>query len=423
MNLSASRKNFIIVSLGLSQLVGWGTAYYAFGVLLRPMQIELQLSKNIMVGAYSLALLISGAMSIVIGRIIDRFGGRLVMSAGSVLASLMLVLTAFVHNATGLYLVWAGMGLAMSAILYQPAFAVLMQVFGDGYRRAITLLTLIGGFSSTLAWPLTQAVLSSLGWRQCWLLLAAANLLLCLPVHAMLPKRSSAARMPAAPLAQEHGGGNAETDAVPPAPAPPQKHSPLASVVRDPVFQLITVALTLNSLVSSAILLHLLTFLQSRGISAHQAALIGALLGPMQVLGRILEILFGKDATSRQIGTLAMWVAPLALAMLVFPATWLVVYGAFAAVYGLGNGVMTLVRGTLPAELYGQASYGVVSGAMSMPVMFASAAGPFAASLLYTAAGGYEGVIPALGAISVVAVCLFMTGVARSESRTGMVSH
>lgn len=422
------RKNSLILSLGLSQLVGWGSMYYAYGVLMKPMQQELQLSTNVMVGAYSLALLISGALSIYTGRIIDRIGGRLLMSAGSALGALMLALCAYVHDVTGLYLVWAGIGVAMSATLYQSAFAVLIQNFGDGYRRAITSLTLIAGFASTVAWPLTQVALSTFGWRHSWLLLALANLLLCLPVHLRLPRSH---RVPAVTVPEQ--AGNAEVDAATdalatgPATVPavksttkpttkPDTAAPrmsLQGLVRDPVFQLITIAITLSSLVSSAILLHLLAFLQSRGISAPQAALIGAMLGPMQVLGRILEIAFGRHASSSQIGTLAMWLAPLGLALLVFPTDWMIVYAGFALVYGLGNGVMTIVRGTLPVELYGHASYGLVSGAMSMPVMFANAAGPFVASLLYTMVGGYEGVMPLLGAVSAAAVCLFMLGIAR----------
>lgn len=475
MTLSARQKNSLVLGLGLSQLIGWGSMYYAFGVLMKPMQQELGLSANVMVGAYSLALLISGALSIFTGRIIDRLGGRLLMSAGSVLCAVMLALSAFVHDVSGLYLVWAGIGVAMSATLYQSAFAVLIQAFGDGYRRAITSLTLIAGFASTLAWPLTQATLSAFGWRHTWLLLALANLLLCLPVHLRLPRFRKEVARHRAITRVETPGSTLAAEAIPSgvhvpaaeeatviesaAPAPPAAAvtavsavnavtasvpanesattstsslciaTPgltLARLVRDPAFQLVTLAITLSSLVSSAILLHLLAFLQSRGIAAHQAALIGALLGPMQVLGRILEIAFGRHATSKQVGTLAMWLAPLGIALLVFPGDGLILYAGFALIYGLGNGVMTIVRGTLPVELYGQTSYGMVSGAMSAPVMFANAAGPFMATLLYTVAGGYEAVIPLLGAVSTLAVCLFMIGLARvgnSPDKDGLINR
>jgi hypothetical protein len=388
---SFRNKSWLIGMLGFTQLVGWGALYYSFGVLMASMQSELGLSKNIVVGAYSVALAVAGALSIVAGKIIDRIGGRLLMSCGSLLGALMLALMAYVQGAAGLYAIAIGIGVAMSATLYQPAFAVLTQQFGSDYRRAITMLTLIAGFSSTVFWPLTQLLLSSLGWRHAWLALALMILLLCFPLHCLLPtiaRKAPPARVPGA-------------------------RSPVGMVVRDPVFQLVTGAITLNSLVTSALFLHLLTLLQSRGIPAGQAALIGACLGPMQVLGRILEILFGRRLSSRGIGALALCVAPVALGMLIVPGTALLPYLVFAGLYGLANGVMTIVRGTLPAELWGQHAYGAISGAMATPTMIAHAAGPFAASLLYTFSGGYGGVAPALAAVSILAAMLFLLALRR----------
>lgn len=131
--MDARKSTWLIPSLGLTQIVGWGSMFYAYGILMQPMQTELQLSKPVVVGAYSLALLISGLMSTLAGSIIDRIGGRLLMGAGTVLAALMLAAMSFVHDALGLYLIWAVIGLAMSATLYQPAFAVLTQEIGRAH--------------------------------------------------------------------------------------------------------------------------------------------------------------------------------------------------------------------------------------------------------------------------------------------------
>ncbi|GAI21763.1 unnamed protein product, partial [marine sediment metagenome] len=189
--MDARRPSWLIPSLGLTQIVGWGSMFYAYGILMQPMQAELQLSKPVVVGAYSLALLISGLMSTLAGSIIDRIGGRLLMGAGTGLAALMLASMSFVHDALGLYLMWAVIGLAMSATLYQPAFAVLTQVFQADFRRAITMLTLFGGFASTVAWPLTQWLLEQCGWRTTWQIYSVANLVICLPIHMLLPAARS----------------------------------------------------------------------------------------------------------------------------------------------------------------------------------------------------------------------------------------
>jgi len=371
------------------QIVGWGSMFYAYGVLMQPMEIELQTTRSVVVGAYSLALLISGCLSTVAGAIIDKLGGRLLMGAGSLLASMMLALLANVQSVTGLYLVWAGIGVAMSATLYQSSFAVLTQICGSDYRRAITSLTLFGGFASTVFWPLTQALSEHFGWRQTWMIFSVANLLLCLPIHALLPKLSESIQSESSSDPIKQG---------------------LRAILRERSFLFLTSAVTFNALVFSAMSLHLMSILQSRGVSPSHAALIGALIGPMQVLGRILESTIGRKATSHKVGIVAMWLLPLGLALLFAPKEWILIYAAFAALYGISNGVMTVVRGTLPAELYGRGIYGAVSGAMAAPVMIAIAAGPFVASLLYSATGGYVGTILTLIALGTFGAILFICG-------------
>jgi MFS family permease len=412
MSHSNHQSNWLIPALGLTQIVGWGSLFYAYGVLMQPMQIELQTSKPVIVGAYSAALLISGCFSTLAGSIIDRIGGRLLMGAGTLLAALMLALLANVHSVAGLYFVWAGIGIAMSATLYQPAFAVITQVFGGGYRRAITLLTLFGGFASTVSWPLTQFLLDRLGWRETWLIYAVANLLLCFPIHAFLPKiKSASSASSAAPASSPTAKTNGAT---------------LSAVLRQPSFYIITAAITFNALVFSAMSLHLISILHDRGVSASHAAAIGAMVGPMQVFGRILETTVGKKASSRQIGVMATWLLPLSLALLIAPpfapSEWLLIYGVFAVMYGIGNGVMTIVRGTLPAELYGRETYGAISGAMSTPVLIAIAAGPFVASLLYSATGGYTGTLWALIGIAAFGAILFFYANPQSLNGRGPIA-
>lgn len=386
MNAADRKPSWLISTLGLTQIIGWGSMFYAYGVLMQPMEAELQTSRSVVVGAYSVALLISGCLSMLAGSIVDRIGGRLLMAAGSLLAALMLALLSNAHSVLTLYLAWAGIGVAMSATLYQSAFAVLTQVFGNGYRRAITMVTLFGGFASTVFWPLTQLLSDHVGWRNTWLIFAAVNLLLCFPLHWRLPAFSPATD--ARTQRNTHKAG-------------------LAAVLRERRFYLLTSAVTFNALVFSAMSLHLMSILQSKGISPTHAAAIGAMIGPMQVLGRLLETTFGRNTSSHKVGMIAMWLLPLALTLLFAPTEWFVIYVFFAAMYGIGNGVMTIVRGTLPAELYGREIYGAVSGAMAAPVMIAIAAGPFVASLLYSATGGYTGTLLILAAICAFGAILF----------------
>ncbi|MES2208491.1 MAG: MFS transporter [Pseudomonadota bacterium] len=387
-NEDQSKNKWLVPALGLTQIISWGSMFYAYSVLMQPMQIALHTSKTTVVGAYSLALLISGCLSMLAGSIIDRFGGRMLMGVGSLLSGMMLLLLSHVQNITELYLVWAGIGVAMSATLYQPAFAVITQVFGSSYRKSITLLTLFGGLASTVSWPLTQALLVRYGWRETWEVYAIANLVLCLPIHAFLPSLN---QTKSKPLHPSHGSQT------------------LSLALRDPAFYLAASAFTFNALVFSAMSLHLISILQARGLSAAQATTIGAIIGPMQVIGRIIETTLGKNASSRQVGLIALWLLPIALCLLFAPAGWTVIYILFAMAYGMSNGVVTIVRGTLPAEMYGQEAYGAISGAMSTPVMLAIAAGSFIASVLYSLTGGYVGTLIVLIIMAILAAILFMT--------------
>lgn len=388
----------LIALLGLAQITAWGSMFYAYGVMMRPMQDELGLSGPTLVGAYSVALLISGLLSTAAGSIIDRVGGRWLMSGGSLLAALMLVCLSRVHGVTGLYLAWAGIGVAMSATLYQPAFAVITQIFGSNYRRAMTHLTLFGGFASTVFWPLTQHLLTHIDWRDVWLLYAAANLLIGVPVHGALPRGGRGTSHPSQAPAQE-------------------PIASLDSVVREPVFLLVAAAVTLNALVFAAMSLHMVPVLQSNGMSAVDAAWVGALIGPMQVLGRILEATLGQRVSTRWSGMVAICLLPLSLILLLMFRDWWPPYVVFAALYGIGNGVMTIVRGALPVELYGQAAYGAIGGAMAAPVQMAIAAGPFVASLLYEFTNGYNGTLWALAGISAAGALVFHRAMAWQNRR------
>jgi MFS family permease len=358
----------LVCALGVAQIASWGSLFYAFALLQLPLREQLGTSPAAVVGAFSLALLVAGLLSAPVGRWIDRHGGRALMSLGSLAAGLLLALLPWVQNLAQLYLLWAGLGAAMAATLYDPAFAVLARVFRSGPRTAITVLTLFGGFASTVFWPLTQLLIDHVGWRGALWTLAAINLLVCLPIHALLLPGAQPVQAPA------------ETK-----PAAPPQGTRWRALFARPGFAWLCAAFTANTLVFSALSVHLLPLLTSRGLDARDAAWVGALIGPMQVLGRLVEFFLLRSLRPSRIGTLTLWLLPASL--LVLPA----IDGAsglgtsallFAFLYGAGNGLMTIVRGALPAELWGREDYGAINGALATPVLLAKAAGPLAAAAL-----------------------------------------
>ena len=376
-----------ICALGIAQIISWGSLYYAFGFLITPLMQASGADKPSVFAAFSLGLLVSGLLSAPVGALIDRFGGRSVMTAGSIAGAVLLALLSQVQSVFGLYGVWAGLGVVMAATLYDPAFAVIMRLFASNYRRAITALTLFGGFASTVFWPLTQFLIAELGWRDALLVLALLNLVVCAPLHWwVLPRDRYAGRSRA---------------------AAPDGPGAFRTALRTPVFYLLTIAFTGNALVFSATQVHLMSILQEKQLSAASAALVGAMIGPMQVTGRVLELAFAARLSASTIGILAMAFLPLSLGLLGFGGVQWPLLVAFAVIYGTGNGVMTIVRGAIAAELFGREAYGAINGAMAAPVIVAKAAGPLVAALLFAGLGGYDRTLLILVVIGAVATAVF----------------
>jgi predicted MFS family arabinose efflux permease len=385
------RRWSLVAALGVTQIVSWGSLYYSYAVVMGDVARDLGGSSPVVVGAYCVALLVSGLVAAPVGRYIDRHGARAAMTGGSVAAAVLLAAFSQVTAVWALYLAWAGLGVVMGLVLYEPAFASLALVFRQDLRKAITVLTLAGGLASTVFWPFTQWLESWLGWRGAMLVLAGINLAVCVPLHAIfLPRRGRSAHEPRG--AADDPAGRAR-------------------LLADWRFRLLAVAFTLNMLAFSGITLHLLALLASKGFSPEGAALIGALVGPMQVAGRIVEFAIAKRATPSAVGAAALLAFPLAVLILAFggPDAW--VMAAFAALWGASNGVMTIVRGTVPAQIWGQDGYGGLTGLMATPVLIARAAGPFFAAWLLAALGGYVPMAVAFAAIGVVSWAAFAAAV------------
>ena len=351
-----------VSALGVAQIISWGSLFYTIAVLGSAMRRDLGISDVVLFGSFTAGLFLSGLASPLVGREIDARGGRSVLAAGSVLGALATAALAAAQGPVTMLAGWLLAGVAMSASLYDPAFATLHQVSGTSYRRAVTALTLFGGFASTVFWPLSQYLLDEIGWRQTFLVYAGLHLFVCLPLHLLLVPRRHAAR-PAAEAAHAQ------------------------SVVREgdgAVFAWLATALALAAFMGTAMAAHVIDLLTATGLSARDAVLVGSLIGPMQVAGRVMEFAFGRHLRALAVGTLAF--ALMAASLAVFTQVrgiWIVAL-AFAMIYGWSNGVMTIVRGTVPAELFGPRGYGALLGRLARPQFILKSSAPLALTLLFT---------------------------------------
>lgn len=344
----------LICALGIAQILSWGSLYYPFAVLGDSMCRDLGISSTTLFGAFTGSLFISGLVAPRIGRMMDHHGARPVMAAGSVIAATALVLYSVARGPFTVALAAAVAGVALAICLYEAAFIALGQVAAERHRKAVTALTLFGGFASTLSWPFSQWLLHMVGWRGALLTYAALQLLVCLPLHwRMLPRR-----------VQTKPAG--ERIAAPPAASPGGKS-----------YVYLALAFAGNSFVLALISVHIIKLYRLSGLSDADAVLVASLFGPMQVLGRLLEMRVARHWSAVAVGIVAHGMMVLSLVGLLAVQGFSPLAIAVAGVYGMGNGLMTIVRGIVPAELYGRESYGALIGRLSRPAFAARAMAPF----------------------------------------------
>lgn len=349
--------------------MAWGALYYAIAILAPAMAGSLGWRSETVIGAFSWSLLVSGAAATPVGMLIDRHGGRWVMGAGSLLCGAGFIALSQVHSVPAYYAVWTLLGVAMAMTMYEAAFATINREFGMQSRQAISTLTLFGGFASTVSWPLTQHLLGAVGWRDTWLYYGIAHLLACVPLHLMLQRGARPAPPgPAAAAAPAPGAG-------------PRDHT-LAEAIRHPAFWKLGFAFSANSFIFAALSVHLIPLLQEYGHAAGAAVALAALVGPMQVAGRIGEMTVGRDALPQTIGKLTFSALPAALLALLLFGRHGWAAAVFCMMYGMSNGILTIVRGTLPQALFGRRHYGAISGALAGPSLLSRAAGPLVVAVL-----------------------------------------
>jgi predicted MFS family arabinose efflux permease len=387
-----------ICGLGIAQILSWGSLYYTIAVVGENMRRDLGVSETLFFGAFTLSLFLSGLAAPAAGRLIDEKGGRPVLAAGSLLAALALLLLATATGPVMLALGSAVSGVAMAACLYDAAFTALNELAGASYRKAVTAVTLFGGFASTVFWPLSQVLMDAIGWRETLAVYAALQAFVCLPIHLwLLPRRPSRTHVDVKP-----------DDA---------RDTAAAADASD--YAWLALAFAMGAFVFSAMSVHLITLLKSGGLAAADAVIVAALIGPMQVLGRIIEFTFARNIRPVTVGTMSFLLMLLALLSLLFVQRMSPFAFVFAALYGFSNGIMTIVRGTVPAELYGRVGYGALLGRLARPAFIAKAVAPVMFSLAVAAGLARSGAILALAGCSAISLAAYLVAIRKTAARRG----
>ncbi len=399
------RPTTILWVLSLGQLVTWGLVYYTFPLFVGPMEQELGWSRDSLYGALSSGLLVAGLCSIPVGAWIDRGHGRLLMTGGSLLAAALLFMWSRIHTIEMFYVMWIGLGACQSVTLYEPAFAVITRVYGPRYKQGIMLMTFLGGLASTFGIPFAQFLIQHIQWRPALEVMAVVILGVAAIHWLFVPgprEKAIPIGTPASPAATDDGK--------------PRK-SPLALAIRMPAFWGLVVAFAGYGLAFSAMSFHLIPVLQERGVSMDVVLAIIALIGPMQVVGRVLLVAGQRHVTTIQLGAGIYFAFPISMALLAMGISD--VYGLilFAILYGVANGLLTILRGMAVPEFIGPEGYGVVSGALTMPTNIMRAAGPLMAAFAWSSTGNYTAVLWGLAVIMLVAAAGFAAAAVLSKKK------
>jgi MFS family permease len=382
----------VVPVLGVTQILAWGSSYYLLAVLAKPIANDTGWSLAWVVGGVSLGLLIAGFVSPRVGDSIQRHGGRPILATSAIFLALGLAGLAIAPNLPAYIASWLVLGVGMAAGLYDAAFATLGRLYGQRARTAITTLALFGGLASTVCWPLSAMLVSKFGWRGACLVYAGIHLIILLPLYVFaLPKER-----------KRHG-------AIVPLPenrtAVSESETPTPSRM---LFGLVALVITISSMISSLVAVHLLVILQARGIAPATAVALGAIVGPSQVGARAIEMMISQyhhPIWTKLTATIfvatgvgALWAGlPLVSAALVF--------------YGAGIGIESIARGTLPLALFGENRYAAIMGRIAMPSLIAQAASPSVGAILIErfSAGGTLAALFAVAITNVVLVGILFT--------------
>jgi predicted MFS family arabinose efflux permease len=383
----APDRRIVITALGISQILAWGTSFYFPAVFAEPIVAETGWSLRYVVGGTSLGLLVAGLISPQVGKLIDRHGGRPVLLASSLCYAAGLASVGLAPALPVYLLGWVLIGAGMGTGLYDAVFAALGRMYGSEARGPITNLTLFGGFASTICWPLSAFMIEHAGWRMACFIYAGLHLFVSLPLQMSVVRKAAAA-------ISETGASNSEK---------PAEQPRLAN--ESTIFALLALVLSLAAGIGSIVVVHLLIFLQARGVDFAVAVSLGTLFGPAQVGARVVERLFGNryHPIWTMIGSCALMAIGLLMLSSGLPVLVLII-----VLYGAGYGVSWIGRGTLPLALFGPVRFPRLMGKLAFPSLIVQALAPSAGALLIEAGGTNAtiGVLTAFALINVVLIAV-----------------
>lgn len=372
MSKLSSQKGIVVGTLGLTQTVAFGSTYYLPAMLADPISNSLNVSTEWFFGIFSGALLLTAFFGPTVGFAIDRYGGRKILVISNLLFSVGLLLLAMAFDLISLGIAWAVLGIGMAFGLYEAAFAALIGLYGNEAQKSITGITLIAGFASTVGWPVTIVLLNFFGWRGACITWALIHILIALPLNLLLI----------------------------PSVLPSQSEKPSNTDLSIKTLLLLASIFAIATFISTALATHLPRLLSDLGIALQTAIVVSAFLGPAQVFSRLMTFGFFNRYSPINYTRFALILYPIGgLCLFIMGISTAAI---FVILYGIGNGILTIARGTVPLALFGVADYGMRTGLLAIPIRLSQALAPFLFGLLLDHKGPNTALLFSIG-LSVIA--------------------
>ncbi len=387
----------IVWPLAVAETILWAGLYYVFAALLVEWDREFQWSKLELTGAFTLAVATSAIAAPLAGRAVDNGFGRKLLAGSALTGAAFLALLTQAAQLWQFYLIWFGIGLTMAGCLYEPCFALLTRTLGAKARRGITIVSLLAGFAGTVSFPLAHLLSQAYGWRATAITFATAVCVIAVPLLWY-----------AAGEAERQGNGS----------TPPASLSATDAmrVAANPVFWCLSLGFGLLATNHGMLLTHTLPLLDERGFNKETAIFAMSMIGPMQVLGRLIMINVERRLSSLAISMACQFAVGVAAFCLMGATAMPVLLAAFVVFQGIGNGVASIIRPALTADLLGRQNFGVISGMLATVYISGFAAGPTLGSLVWQAASYSAMLYVAAGLAASGAILLILAGAATRRS-------
>ncbi|MDE2857380.1 MAG: MFS transporter [Chloroflexota bacterium] len=393
---------YIALALAITETVSFGVIFYAFSVFITPMEAELGWSRAEISGGFSLMWLITGIFAFPVGYWLDKHGSRLLMTLGSIGATVMVLLWSRVTTLPEFILVMGLLGFCGAAVLYEPAFIVIANWFVNKRGRAMAFLTFIAGFASTIFVPMADALLVAQGWRGAVFILGVLLGVITIPLHALV-LRSRPTDLGLQPDGEARPAEQGERESI-----------KLDAVFRSRFFWILTLAFALSALCIAALRVHFVPLLISMDIHPSSAAIASGAIGVMQVTGRVIFAAVEWRFSSKTMAIGVFILLALSLVTLLLGSSPLLII-LFIALFGMAVGANTLIRPLIVADTYGAAFYGRISSAMVFFLTLAGTSAPFAAGVIYDLFNSYSPMLIVVTGFSLASILLIALLPARSE--------